>query len=108
MAVAAMSRHAMRLECSQAQLDVGIGRAIVEQAERLGDYKATRCRSHKGNGDGFTGEFNSAALVESRSNVRLVLLRNMVLIGCESRMAVMSAAWFVEFRQRLPWLVHVD
>ena len=30
------------------------------------------------------------------------------LIGCESRMAVMSAAWFVEFRQRLPWLVHVD
>ena len=28
--------------------------------------------------------------------------------GCESRMAVMSAAWFVEFRQRLPWLVHVD
>ena len=28
--------------------------------------------------------------------------------GCESRMAVMSAAWFVEFRQRLPWLLHVD
>ena len=28
--------------------------------------------------------------------------------GCESRMAVMSAAWFVEFRQRLPWLQHVD
>ena len=26
------------------------------------------------------------------------------LPGCESRMAVMSAAWFVEFRQRLPWL----
>ena len=81
MAVAAMSRHAMRLECSQAQLDVGIGRAIVEQAERLGDYEATRYRSHKRNGDGFTGEFNSAALVESRSNVRLVLLRNTFLIG---------------------------
>ena len=32
----------------------------------------------------------------------------MVFDGCESRMAVMSAAWFVEFRQRLPWLVHVD
>ena len=31
-----------------------------------------------------------------------------VTIGCESRMAVMSAAWFVEFRQRLPWLLHVD
>ena len=31
-----------------------------------------------------------------------------VLIGCESRMAVMAAAWFVEFRQRLPWLLHVD
>ena len=31
-----------------------------------------------------------------------------VLGGCESRMAVMSAAWFVEFRQRLPWLLHVD
>ena len=31
-----------------------------------------------------------------------------VLEGCESRMAVMSAAWFVEFRQRLPWLLHVD
>ena len=31
-----------------------------------------------------------------------------VLNGCESRMAVMSAAWFVEFRQRLPWLLHVD
>ena len=30
------------------------------------------------------------------------------LYGCESRMAVMSAAWFVEFRQRLPWLLHVD
>ena len=30
------------------------------------------------------------------------------LEGCESRMAVMSAAWFVEFRQRLPWLLHVD
>ena len=30
------------------------------------------------------------------------------LNGCESRMAVMSAAWFVEFRQRLPWLLHVD
>ena len=30
------------------------------------------------------------------------------LLGCESRMAVMSAAWFVEFRQRLPWLLHVD
>ena len=30
------------------------------------------------------------------------------LRGCESRMAVMSAAWFVEFRQRLPWLLHVD
>ena len=30
------------------------------------------------------------------------------LVGCESRMAVMSAAWFVEFRQRLPWLLHVD
>ena len=30
------------------------------------------------------------------------------LSGCESRMAVMSAAWFVEFRQRLPWLLHVD
>ena len=30
------------------------------------------------------------------------------LDGCESRMAVMSAAWFVEFRQRLPWLLHVD
>ena len=30
------------------------------------------------------------------------------LKGCESRMAVMSAAWFVEFRQRLPWLLHVD
>ena len=29
-------------------------------------------------------------------------------VGCESRMAVMSAAWFVEFRQRLPWLLHVD
>ena len=29
-------------------------------------------------------------------------------IGCESRMAVMAAAWFVEFRQRLPWLLHVD
>ena len=28
--------------------------------------------------------------------------------GCESRMAVMSVAWFVEFRQRLPWLLHVD
>ena len=28
--------------------------------------------------------------------------------GCESCMAVMSAAWFVEFRQRLPWLLHVD
>ena len=28
--------------------------------------------------------------------------------GCESRMAVMAAAWFVEFRQRLPWLLHVD
>ena len=28
--------------------------------------------------------------------------------GCESRMAVMSAAWFVEFRQRLPWLLHMD
>ena len=28
--------------------------------------------------------------------------------GCESRMAVMSAAWFVEFRQRLPWLLQVD
>ena len=31
-----------------------------------------------------------------------------VLRGCESRMAVMSAAWFVEFRQRLPWLLQVD
>ena len=31
-----------------------------------------------------------------------------VALGCESRMAVMSAAWFVEFRQRLPWLLHVD
>ena len=31
-----------------------------------------------------------------------------LLKGCESRMAVMSAAWFVEFRQRLPWLLHVD
>ena len=31
-----------------------------------------------------------------------------VQLGCESRMAVMSAAWFVEFRQRLPWLLHVD
>ena len=31
-----------------------------------------------------------------------------VFWGCESRMAVMSAAWFVEFRQRLPWLLHVD
>ena len=31
-----------------------------------------------------------------------------MLEGCESRMAVMSAAWFVEFRQRLPWLLHVD
>ena len=31
-----------------------------------------------------------------------------VSIGCESRMAVMSAAWFVEFRQRLPWLLQVD
>ena len=30
------------------------------------------------------------------------------LMGCESRMAVMSAAWFVEFRQRLPWLLQVD
>ena len=29
-------------------------------------------------------------------------------IGCESRMAVMSTAWFVEFRQRLPWLLQVD
>ena len=28
--------------------------------------------------------------------------------GCESRMAVMFAAWFVEFRQRLPWLLQVD
>ena len=28
--------------------------------------------------------------------------------GCESRMVVMAAAWFVEFRQRLPWLLHVD
>ena len=28
--------------------------------------------------------------------------------GCESRMAVMAAAWFVEFMQRLPWLLHVD
>ena len=28
--------------------------------------------------------------------------------GCESRMAVMASAWFVEFRQRLPWLLHVD
>ena len=33
---------------------------------------------------------------------------NDTLYGCESRMAVMSAAWFVEFRQRLPWLLHVD
>ena len=33
---------------------------------------------------------------------------NSTLDGCESRMAVMSAAWFVEFRQRLPWLLHVD
>ena len=31
-----------------------------------------------------------------------------VFEGCGSRMAVMSAAWFVEFRQRLPWLLHVD
>ena len=30
------------------------------------------------------------------------------LLGCESRMAVMAAAWFVEFRQRLPWQLHVD
>ena len=28
--------------------------------------------------------------------------------GCESRMAVMASAWFIEFRQRLPWLLHVD
>ena len=37
-----------------------------------------------------------------------VLLENDSPDGCESRMAVMSAAWFVEFRQRLPWLLHVD
>ena len=30
------------------------------------------------------------------------------LHGCESRMAVMASAWFIEFRQRLPWLLHVD
>ena len=35
-------------------------------------------------------------------------LEALVTDGCESRMAVMSAAWFVEFRQRLPWLLHVD
>ena len=29
-------------------------------------------------------------------------------VGCESRMAVMASAWFIEFRQRLPWLLHVD
>ena len=28
--------------------------------------------------------------------------------GARSRMAVMSGAWFLEFRQRLPWLLHVD
>ena len=36
------------------------------------------------------------------------ILQADVYAGCESRMAVMSAAWFVEFRQRLPWLLHVD
>ena len=38
----------------------------------------------------------------------IIILLLAVAIGCESRMAVMSAAWFVEFRQRLPWLLHVD
>ena len=42
--------------------------------------------------------------LRKRSHERLRDIWN----GCESRMAVMSAAWFVEFRQRLPWLLHVD
>ena len=41
-------------------------------------------------------------------NVIGVILIFLTFGGCESRMAVMSAAWFVEFRQRLPWLLHVD
>ena len=39
-----------------------------------------------------------------RDMMHLDAIRN----RCESHMAVMSAAWFVEFRQRLPWLLHVD
>ena len=76
-----MSRHTMGIECCQTQLDVRIGRAIVEQAERLGDYETAGNCSHKRNGDGFASEINSAAVVESRANVRFVLLGNTILMG---------------------------
>ena len=54
-----------------------------------------------------------ATTLDGAKNTQLIMatsskLSSAYLIGCESRMAVMSAAWFVEFRQRLPWLLHVD
>ena len=71
----------MLFECSQTQLDVGIGRAVVEQSERLGHYEATRGRPHKRNGDRFPSELESAAFVESRTSVRFVLIRNAIPVS---------------------------
>ena len=41
-------------------------------------------------------------------DVLLIVVRRVGCAGCESRMAVMASAWFIKFRQRLPWLLHVD
>ena len=58
--------------------------------------------------DNFTPRFSARSpfFVHTGGNTKRYCDRRSY--GCESRMAVMSAAWFVEFRQRLPWLLHVD
>ena len=60
------------------------------------------------NGGGEIGAFHNVCRHRGHTLVEAPCNRRDTLVGCESRMAVMSAAWFVEFRQRLPWLLHVD
>ena len=62
---------------------------------------------HHGAGEYVRGEVHTNT-IEGYFSIFKRGMKGVYQQGCEFRMAVMSAAWFVEFRQRLPWLLHVD
>jgi hypothetical protein len=71
---------------AEPELDVEIGRPVVQQADGLSDHKGRRARSDEGHGNGFAGKIAPPAIVAAEMPVARIFARHALAIRRKLRL----------------------